>query len=129
VARPTIHAEPLPPRGNCFTAACPGREVLAHVTGRWGSLIVGALHRSPSLRFSALRAQIEGISEKMLAQTLRELERDGIVARHSHNVVPPRVDYSLTPLGTGVADHIFNLLAWIETHVADLVRAQRVYDR
>ncbi len=121
------HAEPLPARGNCFKADCPGREVLAHVTGRW--LIVGALHRTPSLRFSALRAQIEGISEKMLAQTLRELERDGIVARYSHNVVPPRVDYSLTPLGTGVADHVFDLLGWIETHVADLVRAQRNYDR
>ena len=119
----------LPKRGDCFQRECPGRAVLAHVAGRWGSLVVGALRRTKTLRFSELRRQIDGISEKMLAQTLRELERDGLVSRRSHNVVPPRVDYELTALGIGVADHVEALLCWIDGHVRDFVKAQRSYDR
>lgn len=118
-----------PKRGDCFDRACISRAVLTHVTGRWGSLIVGALRRTPTMRFSELRTQVDGISEKMLAQTLREIERDGLITRRSHDVVPPRVDYTLTPLGLGIADHVDALIAYIETHVRDLKRAHDAEDR
>jgi DNA-binding HxlR family transcriptional regulator len=114
--------------GDCFNRRCPGRVVLAHVTGRWGSLVMVALDDGRVLRFSELRARIDGVSEKMLAQTLRELERDGLVQRTSRPVVPPHVDYRLTPLGAGVAPHVAGLISWIDHHVSDLVTAQRVHD-
>ena len=118
-----------PTRGNCNRRACPGRTVLAHVTGRYGSLVVAALGRERVLRFSELRARIEGISDKMLSQTLRELERDGLIARHDFRIVPPRVEYALTPLGRGVAGHVEALIDWIETNVAALVEARGVPER
>jgi DNA-binding HxlR family transcriptional regulator len=79
-------------------------------------------------RYSEVRNAIEGLSEKMLAQTLRELERDGLVLRTSFPVVPPHVVYSLTPLGNECARHLSALLHWIETHVTDLKSARRKYD-
>jgi DNA-binding HxlR family transcriptional regulator len=79
-------------------------------------------------RYSELRAAIGGISEKMLAQTLRELERDGLISRTSYPVVPPHVVYALTPLGQECAAHIGALVGWIETHVSDLTDARRAYD-
>jgi DNA-binding HxlR family transcriptional regulator len=118
----------LPRRGNCFDRECPTRAVLAHVTGRWGSLVLAALASSGKLRFSELRNRIDGISEKMLAQTLRELERDGLLVRKSLPVVPPHVEYRLTPMGRGVAKHLDALIGWIESHVRQLVGAQRDHD-
>jgi DNA-binding HxlR family transcriptional regulator len=109
----------LPTRGNCFKRACPARAILSHVSGRWGSLVIAALHADGTLRFSQLRGRIEGVSEKMLAQTLRELERDGLLVRRSFPVVPPHVEYTLTTLGKGVAEHVAALVGWIETHVGD----------
>ncbi len=109
-----------PERGDCFRSGCVARSVLAHVTGRWGSLVVGALERANTLRFSELRTRIEGISEKMLAQTLRDLTRDGIISRFSHNTVPPHVDYELTGLGRGVAKHVASLLEWIDANAPAL---------
>jgi DNA-binding HxlR family transcriptional regulator len=118
----------FPPVGNCFDRRCITRSVLGHVTGRWGSLVIAALRASGVLRFSELRDRIDGISEKMLAQTLRDLERDGLLLRTSRPVVPPYVDYRLTPMGEGVAQHIEALVRWIESHVRDLVGAQRAHD-
>ncbi len=80
--------------GNCYDSSCPAREVLGHVTGRWGGLVLGAL-LDGTKRYSELRNRIDGISEKMLAQTLRDLERDGLVLRRQYPAVPPRVDYTL----------------------------------
>ncbi len=117
--------ETLPERGNCFEQQCPARAILTHVTGRWGSLILAALRASGVLRFSELRDRIGGISEKMLAQTLRDLEGDGLIVRTSRPVVPPHVDYRLTPLGQGVAEHVDGLIRWIETNVRDLLLARR----
>jgi DNA-binding HxlR family transcriptional regulator len=104
------------------------RTILTHVTGRWGSLVIAALRISGVLRFSELRDRIGGISEKMLAQTLRDLERDGLILRTSRPVVPPYVDYRLTALGIGVAEHVEGLVRWIEAHVRDVVFAQREHD-
>jgi DNA-binding HxlR family transcriptional regulator len=113
-------------RGNCYSAACPAREVLGHVTGRWGGLVLGALTRG-TRRYSELRARIEGISEKMLAQTLRDLERDGLVLRRQYPAVPPRVDYTLTPGGMEVAQRVESLIGWLQDHVHELVAAQQLH--
>ena len=118
----------FPPAGDCFDRRCPSRKVLAHVAGRWGSLVIAALRVSGVLRFSELRDRIDGISEKMLAQTLRDLERDGLLLRTSRPVVPPYVDYRLTPMGVGVAEHIEGLVRWIEAHARDFMSAQREHD-
>ena len=109
--------------GNCDIATCVSRAVLAHLASKWGSLVLRALTRGER-RYSEIRWAIEGISEKMLAQTLRDLEGDGLVLRTSYPVVPPHVVYSLTPLGEECAAHVATLLGWIETHVSDLKNAR-----
>lgn len=114
-------------RGNCFQAACPARDVLNHVSSRWGGLVLGALLER-DLRYSEIRARVGGISEKMLAQTLDVLERDGLLARTSHPVVPPRVEYALTPSGRALAERLSALFEWINENVASFVHAQRAYD-
>lgn len=111
-------------RGDCYAANCPAREVLGHVTGRWGGLVLGALARGTQ-RYSELRARIDGISEKMLAQTLRHLERDGLVIRRQFPAVPPRVEYTLTPGGREVAQRVESLISWLQDHVSELIAAQR----
>ena len=126
--RDVAAGDKLPDVGDCFNRACPTRAVLSHVTGRWGSLVIAALRSAGVLRFSELRARIGGISEKMLAQTLRELERDGLIVRTSKRVVPPHVDYRLSALGAGVAEHVEGLVRWIETHARELICAQREHD-
>jgi DNA-binding HxlR family transcriptional regulator len=113
-----------PAIGNCFDRRCPSRRILTHVTGRWGSLVLTALREAGVLRFSELRNRVDGVSEKMLSQTLRDLEHDGLLLRTSRPVAPPHVEYRLTPLGAGVAEHVEGLVRWIETHVRDLVPAQ-----
>jgi DNA-binding HxlR family transcriptional regulator len=125
---PALRAAPGSQSGNCFNRRCPSRAILAHVTGRWGSLVLAAVAESGVLRFSELRDRIDGISEKMLAQTLRHLERDGLLVRTSRPVVPPHVDYRLSEMGAGVAEHVDGLVRWIEKNVRDLVSAQRDHD-
>lgn len=115
-------------RGNCLSADCPAREVFNHVTGRWGGLVLTALFGN-TLRFSALRTRVGGISEKMLAQTLRDLERDGLIERRQFPQVPPRVEYDLTAAGLEIATRLHELVRWIEGHVRDLVAAQRAHER
>lgn len=111
-------------RGDVFATECPSREVLQHVTSRWGVLVLVAL-RDGTHRFSALRRKIGGVSEKMLAQTLQTLEKDGFVNRVSHPVIPPHVEYSLTPLGEPIAQQIESLANWIETHIGQIIQAQQ----
>jgi DNA-binding HxlR family transcriptional regulator len=120
----------LPARGNVFNEQCPSREILGHVTGRWGGLILGALLKSEggTLRFSELRRAVGGVTEKMLAETLRNLERDGLVTRKVHPVIPPHVDYALTASGADCARHIAALHRWLEEHVKSVVRCQIAYD-
>ena len=106
--------------GGIFPSECPSRTVLNHVTSTWGVLILAAL-TDRSLRWSELRTAVQGVSEKMLAQTLRTLERDGFVHRDAQPVIPPRVDYSLTPLGRELAGHLIPLLHWIAQHAETIV--------
>lgn len=110
-------------RGDVFAQACPSREVLRHVTSRWGVLVLVALLEGTH-RFSELRRRIGGVSEKMLAQTLQWLEADGLLLRVSHPVVPPHVDYSLTPLGQEAALQVQALADWIEGNVGRVLAAR-----
>ena len=93
-------------------ANCPSRTVLDHVTSKWGVLVILALSQQ-DLRWGELRRTIEGVSEKMLAQTLRTLEQDGLVLRVAHPVIPPHVEYSLTPLGRDLTERLMPLMDWI----------------
>jgi DNA-binding HxlR family transcriptional regulator len=101
-------------------ANCPTRTVLDHVTSKWGVLVIIALSRQ-GLRWGELRRTIEGISEKMLASTLRTLEADGLVLREAQATIPPRVDYSLTDRGHELADRMLPLMDWIADNAADIV--------
>jgi DNA-binding HxlR family transcriptional regulator len=109
--------------GNEMAPDCPSRPILQHLTSRWGALVMVALAARPH-RFSSLRRHIRGISERMLAQTLQELEADGFVLRTAHAVVPPHVDYALTPLGTEAAQHVVALVTWVEQNLSKVVAAQ-----
>jgi len=106
--------------GGVYAAACPSRVLLDHVTSKWGVLVLVSL-TDGSLRWSELRRRAEGISEKMLAQTLKTLERDGLVHRDAQPVIPPRVDYSLTPLGEELASLLMPLFVWVVEHADDVV--------
>jgi DNA-binding HxlR family transcriptional regulator len=110
-------------RGNLFAEACPSREILKHVTSRWGVLLLVAL-LGGTHRFSDLRRKIGGVSEKMLAQTLQWLEADGFVLRVSYPVVPPHVEYSLTPLGNEVALRVRDLADWVEVKLPEILQAR-----
>lgn len=102
--------------GDVFASQCPSRLILNHITSRWGVLVLVAL-LAGTHRFSELRRKINGVSERMLAQTLQLLEADGFVARRSLPVVPPHVEYSLTPVGEEVAAQVRNLVDWIEQNL------------
>ena len=106
--------------GNLFAEQCPSREVLKHVTSRWGVLILVAL-RQGTHRFSDLRRKMGGVSEKMLAQSLQALEHDGFVDRASYPVVPPHVEYSLTPMGQEVSEKVAALADWIEVNTPQVM--------
>ncbi|AXG79171.1 winged helix-turn-helix transcriptional regulator [Streptomyces paludis] len=103
-----------------FRRDCATRTVLDHVTSRWGVLILLGLYRS-TLRWGELRTAVDGISEKMLNQNLRTFQDDGFVTRTSHPEVPPRVEYSLTPLGRDLVEHLLPLTGWIAANADSIV--------
>lgn len=107
---------------------CPERAIMEHVTSRWGVMVLQRLSDGESWRFSDLRRNLEIVSEKMLTQTLRTLERDGFVHREVKPVIPPHVEYSLTPLGKGAAAHLVALASWIEANYPEVAQAQQSYD-
>lgn len=107
---------------------CPERAIMEHVTSRWGVLVLQALSDGSSWRFSDLRRKLVNVSEKMLTQTLRTLERDGFVHREVKPVIPPHVEYTLTPLGKGAAGHLVALASWIEANYPEVAQAQTRYD-
>ncbi|MFF8025350.1 winged helix-turn-helix transcriptional regulator [Streptomyces sp. NPDC007896] len=121
-------------RGECqdlpydvFARSCPSRGTLEHVTGRWGSLTLGALHEG-TFRFNELRRRVDGVSEKMLSQTLHALERDGLVHREAQPTNPPRVDYTLTPLGREVSERLLTLIHFVEDRMDDVLASRERYD-
>jgi DNA-binding HxlR family transcriptional regulator len=113
--------------GELMAADCPSRVVLSHVCSRWGVLVLVVL-RGGMHRFSELRRKIGGVSEKMLSQTLQNLENDGFVDRKSLPVVPPHVEYRLTPLGEEVALQVDTLASWIEHNLPRIMEARQLQD-
>jgi DNA-binding HxlR family transcriptional regulator len=113
--------------GDVFNAGCPSRRILELLAEKWALLLVHALATGPA-RTAELRRRVGGISEKMLIQTLRRLERSGFVARRAYPKVPPRVEYALTPLGTSLSEPITTLDRWVERHLAEIDAAQRAFD-
>jgi DNA-binding HxlR family transcriptional regulator len=107
-------------RADVFARECPSRTVLDHVTSKWGVLVLVAL-ADGTLRWGELRRRVQGVSEKMLAQTLQTLERDGFVHREAYPVIPPRVDYSLTGRGREVVAHLVPLLDWIQDNADEIL--------
>jgi DNA-binding HxlR family transcriptional regulator len=110
-------------RGNVMAADCPSRGVLQHLTNRWGTLVMVALATRPH-RFAELRRAVGGVSERMLSQTLKDLEADGFVLRTAHQVVPPHVDYELTGLGRQASVHVVALVGWIEGALPEILAGQ-----
>ena len=111
-------------RGNVLASACPSRQILQHLTSRWGALVLVSLH-SGTKRFSELRRAIDGVSERMLTKTLQELEADGMLIRKSYNTVPPQVDYTLTEFGTEASNKMFELVDWLETNLGNILASQK----
>lgn len=112
---------------NVMSSACPSRQTLQHLTGRWGALTMAAL-ADGRMRFSDIRRRVEGISDKMLSQTLGELERDGMVIRHVLTAIPPKVEYELTPLGAAAAEQVGALIALIEAQMPAVYAAREAFD-
>ena len=110
-------------RGNLYDAQCPSRIVLDHVTSRWGTLTLLVLLEGTH-RFSELVRAIGGVSEKMLAHTLQTLEADGLLTRTVYPTIPPKVEYSLTKLGTEAALHVRTLTNWVEENVSTVLKHQ-----
>jgi DNA-binding HxlR family transcriptional regulator len=115
-------------RGNPYAADCPTRRILDRIGDRWTVLVVGALWDGTA-RFSELRRRVEGISQKMLTQTLRGLERDGLVQRRVHPEVPVRVDYTLTEAGRTLREPLRALEEWSITYLGHVSASQEAYDR
>jgi DNA-binding HxlR family transcriptional regulator len=109
------------------TAKCRVREVLGRIGDKWSIFIIFRLGNGP-LRFTTLKRAIDGISQRMLTVTLRGLERDGIVSRTMYPVMPPRVDYALTPLGHTLLDAVGALMAWADEHLVEVDAAREAYD-
>ncbi|MFI6938616.1 winged helix-turn-helix transcriptional regulator [Streptomyces sp. NPDC050418] len=106
-----------------FSAKCPTRQVLDHIAGKWTVLVVDALLEG-TMRYTDLSRRIEGVSQKMLTQTLRSLEGDGFITRTVHPTIPPRVEYDLTALGRSLAEPITALRRWTETHINEIEEAR-----
>ncbi|MBO4207774.1 winged helix-turn-helix transcriptional regulator [Micromonospora echinofusca] len=111
-----------------FARNCDSRRVLENIAGKWGILALAALHEG-AYRFNALRRRVDGVSEKMLSQTLQALERDGLVRRDVQATIPPHVEYSLTPFGARVAAQLVDLLELVESEVGTVLAARAEYDR
>jgi DNA-binding HxlR family transcriptional regulator len=114
-----------PGPGDAFDSDCPARVVLDHITSKWAVLVLVALREDGETRFSALRRRVGGVSEKMLAQTLRTLEADGFVVRTVLPTTPPQVSYSLTELGLDLTVHLSGLIGWINARVPEVVASTR----
>lgn len=115
-------------RGELLNANCPSRDMLKRATSRWSLLVLLAL-KQDVLRFSELRRRIGGISERMLAQTLRHMEQDGYIQRTAYDVVPPHVEYSLTAFGREAEQKVVGLAEWMEDNVALIQQNRERFER
>ncbi|MDC0712267.1 helix-turn-helix domain-containing protein [Stigmatella sp. ncwal1] len=103
------------------------REIMGRVADKWTLIIIDILAEEGELRFTRLREHVGGVSQKMLTQTLRQMERDGLVTRRVYPVVPPRVDYKLTPLGESLGEAVCSMWLWVEKNFEDVIRARQAF--
>ena len=111
-----------------YRRGCPSRDLLDRIGDKWTVLVLGELAKHGACRFSELRKRLSGVSEKMLTQTLRAVERDGLVLRTVYPAVPVRVEYALTPLGQTLREPLKTLTEWSVRHVAEVIAAREEYD-
>jgi DNA-binding HxlR family transcriptional regulator len=121
-------ARALPVDAEVYQGNCPTRQILDRIADKWTTLIIGMLAHGENRRFNQLRRAIGGISQKMLTQTLRDLERDGLVKRTMYAEIPPRVEYSLTPLGQTLCGPLSALGQWATDHMEEVRAAQQSFD-
>jgi DNA-binding HxlR family transcriptional regulator len=112
-----------------YASGCPSREVLDRIGDKWTVLVLGELAESGTKRYTALRRKLDGVSEKMLTQTLRALERDGLVRRTIHPEIPPRVEYEITELGSTLRGPLVALKHWSIGHMDEVLEARAAYDQ
>lgn len=122
-------ASPLPTDAEVYLGNCPTRQILDRIADKWTTLLIGMLAQHETLRFNELKRMIGGISQKMLTQTLRDMERDGLVKRTMYPEIPPRVEYSLTPLGKTLCGPIAALTQWAHDYIDEVKSAQAEFDR
>ena len=115
-------------RFDALSATCPARAILASVANKWTVLVLSVLTQDTA-RFNELRRRVQGVTQKVLTQTLRDLERLGLVSRRIYAEVPPRVEYSLTPLGHSLCKVLDNIKEWTESHAPDVMQAQQRFER
>ncbi|HWJ82570.1 MAG TPA: helix-turn-helix domain-containing protein [Nocardioides sp.] len=113
---------------DAFLAGCPSRQLLDRISDKWVALVLAALHEEGSLRYSGLSRRLAGVSQKMLTQTLRSLERDGLVTRTVTPTVPVTVEYDLTPLGDSLQQVMLSLKTWAESHMDEVLASREHYD-
>ena len=111
-----------------YARGCPSRELLDRIGDKWTVLVLGELAKHGACRFTQLRKRVSGVSEKMLTQTLRALERDGLVRRTVYPAVPVRVEYALTPLGQTLREPLKMLTEWSVRHIDEVLAAREEYD-
>jgi DNA-binding HxlR family transcriptional regulator len=116
-----------PGAGSVTLTSCRVREVLERIGDKWSLFVISCLGAGPK-RFTVLKREVAGISQRMLTVTLRGLERDGIVSRTMYPVMPPRVDYELTPLGRTLLNAVGALMAWADAHLDEVDTARAAYD-
>ncbi|WP_395846601.1 winged helix-turn-helix transcriptional regulator [Cystobacter fuscus] len=114
-------------KGDAYSARCPARLVLDQIGDKWTVLILGVLVKQPT-RFNELKRRLQGVSQKMLGQTLKKLERNGLVTRQVFATVPVTVEYAITPLGRTLAGTVDALRQWAEQHIDEVARAQERFD-
>ena len=124
---PAVPAGAVPAGGEHHPSTCRAREVLQRVGDKWSVYVIDLLGHG-TMRFSELHRSIDGITSRMLTVTLRGLERDGIVSRTIHPVIPPRVEYELTPMGRTLLDTIGQLVIWTDSHLCEIDAARAAYD-
>jgi DNA-binding HxlR family transcriptional regulator len=124
---PETACDPGPPGALAPPTTCRAREVLQRVGDKWSMLVIDLLGQG-TLRFTELHRSVDGITARMLTVTLRGLERDGIVTRTIHPVIPPRVEYALTPMGRTLLDTIGQLVSWADSHLPEIEAARAAYD-
>lgn len=112
---------------NIYEENCPTRRVLDRLADKWSLLVLDRLKHEP-VRFNHLKRDIKGISQKTLSQTLKKLERDGLISRTVHSTVPVMVDYAMTPLGITLKDTVAAIAHWAEHHMDSVLEAQKIYD-